>query len=81
MQASGYSHRLEPVRAPIGILKVRSEPMSKSILHALAAILLFATMAAAQISGLCNTGQTRVEPRHVVGNGCSCPLLATLSLR
>jgi len=31
---------------------------SKTVLHAVAAMLLFATMAAAQIAGLCNTGQT-----------------------
>jgi hypothetical protein len=31
---------------------------SKTIIHALAAILVFATLAAAQIPGLCNTGQT-----------------------
>jgi hypothetical protein len=31
---------------------------SKTILFAVAAMLLFATVAAAQIKGLCNTGQT-----------------------
>jgi len=32
--------------------------LSKTFLHALAAMLLFATLASAQIAGLCNTGQT-----------------------
>jgi hypothetical protein len=40
--------------------------LSKTILHALAAMLLFASMAAAQIAGLCDTGQT-----HPAASGCT----------
>ena len=38
--------------------------LSKTFLHALAAMLLFATLASARIAGLCNTGQT---PKTVSG--------------
>jgi hypothetical protein len=38
----------------------------KTMLHALSAMLLFATMAAAEIPTLCNTGQT-----HEAGSGCT----------
>src|SRR5579871_3975495 len=41
--------------------------MFKRVLPALAAGLLFATMAAAQISGLCNTGQTRAASAGCTG--------------
>jgi hypothetical protein len=40
---------------------------SKTILHALATMLLFATTAPAQIVGLCNTGQTRVTDAGCTG--------------
>jgi len=42
----------------------RLRTQSKTILQTLAATILFATIAAAQIPGLCNTGQT---PRRVLG--------------
>jgi hypothetical protein len=40
---------------------------SSTILHALAAMLLFAATAASQISGLCNTGQTRATTPGCTG--------------
>jgi hypothetical protein len=39
----------------------------KSVLYVIAAILLLTTVAAAQISGLCNTGQTRATPAGCTG--------------
>jgi hypothetical protein len=43
---------------------------SKTLLYALGAMLLFSTMAAAEIPGLCNTGQTHVAP-----TGCTSVLV------